>query len=211
MRGRRNAALYSLALVLAGACGESPRGDQTFAVEPAGSDASPGTEEADPTQQTIGCGLLDFEDVLGTIDARNPEASAPSPLTIAGTTFTAAGGEKVFNHSATLYGQPFTSDYFGVFAYNEGATIEFPYPVKHLSFDHAQRAVTFDASFELRAGDTVLTTFTTSDEVVGTVRVDVDPPVTAFKIVWVGNGSSSLLNLDNLDHHSASRCDGSDA
>jgi hypothetical protein len=98
-------------------------------------------------------------------------------------------------------GNPFVSDAYLFFAYGTGARITFPRPIYTLSFRTGQRTnMQTWPTFDLIAGDRVLTTFQAQLFAPGFVHVEPPPGSTEIRIVWTGVGSSSQLAIDELEY-----------
>jgi len=160
-------------------------------------------DTASPDAAMIICGTITFEDILGTVNADNLSLSAPSPYIIDDVTFTSTDNGNVFNRSSSISPPPyFSSDYWGMYTYTSGATLDFTAPVNYISFEYGQGPVANAATWTLETPTETLATFTASTSTVKTVTVDISPPSSRITIKWNTTGSTNFIYIDNLVYRS---------
>ena len=146
----------------------------------------------------VGGVALNFEDALGMVGDAD-QVPAPGSAKVSGVTFTSVNGEPVYNIGKDFGDNPFSSDWFMIWTFGTGGTIEFPAPITSLKMEvGADNAVAETGTFDIIVADTVLLTVTLSK--MSTVPVDLKfPPATQVRVVFK-SGSVSLFGFDNLHY-----------
>lgn len=146
--------------------------------------------------------ILDFEDVYGPCNILDT-VRGPGTSTIAGVTF-ATSNMYTFNygHGGTLpyeHHDPYTSDWFGIFTYDAGATITFPSAITHLRFDTATKDIWVGSTFRLSAAGISPITFSNTWQHLTPVDVTFPTPVDSVTLNFIA-GPTGLLGIDSLSY-----------